>query len=139
MTLVNSAYAVRLRRIVGLSVLGVCAACGDKTPSAPAPASISIMPPEVNINRGTSLILSVVVKDAAGDVIDVAKPPALTFTSRKPAIVSVDETGRIEAISLGSAYVVADYKLGARTLEDSVSVTVAALLDRSPDHRAEGP
>lgn len=123
-----------MRRMVSLFVLAACAACGDKLPLAPPePASISITPAPINMNLGTWLGLTVLLNDAAGNVINIAKPPALSFASRDPSVVGVDSTGRINAIHTGFAYVVASFKAGSRTLVDSVGVAVAMPVNQSRD------
>lgn len=123
-----------MRRINVAVVLVACAACGEKLPlPPPVPASISIEPSAASVDVGGQLVLTVIVNDGTGTPVGIAKPPALTFTSRRPSVAAVDSTGRITAMSLGSTYIVATYKSQSRVLTDSAAVFVVMPVSRSPD------
>lgn len=117
-----------LRRYAGLLTVAAGAACGNRQDlvlPADVPVSISISPgPNIVINVGTWTPLAVVEKNGAGDVVAIASPGAVAFVSRKPSVATVDTTGRLAAIGVGSTYVVANFLAATGRLVDSVGVIV---------------
>jgi hypothetical protein len=104
-----------------------CAACGDLR-SAPPPqvVAISISPgPTIDINLGTTHPLAVLELNAAGQLVAIASPASVRFTSRDTTRVLVDMTGMLTAVGTGTSYVVAAWD-SPRTLVDSVRVDVAS-------------
>jgi hypothetical protein len=112
--------------VIGLIIAALCAACSSSTDVSRQPQSITVSAPggahQIALNLGTSLKLTAMAKDAAGDVIAGAGP--FSFTSRNSLIVTVDTAGVITSVGLGSTYVVMKLPSGARTLTDSVGVAV---------------
>lgn len=118
--------AARLFLVIG------CLACGD-VPLVPLPlVSISIVGDSTfNVNVGGQVRLVVVARDVTGNLI--ISPRKVTFASRNPSVASVDSTGLVTAVAAGPpTYVVATLAAGHDVLADSVSVTVAMLIDRVP-------
>ena len=104
-----------------------CATCGDLG-SAPPPqvVSISISPgPTIDINLGTTHPLAVLELNAAGQLVAIASPASVRFTSRDTTRVLVDMTGMLTAVGTGTTHVVAAWG-SPRTLVDSVRVDVAS-------------
>ena len=102
-----------------------CAACGDLG-SVPPPqvVSISISPgPTIDIKLGTTHPLAVLEMNAAGQLVAIASPASVRFTSRDTTRVLVDSTGMLTAVGTGATYVVAAWG-SPRTLVDSVRVVV---------------
>ena len=104
------------------------ASCGngpDLVLPTDLPESISISPgPSIVINLGTWTPLAVVEKNGASVVVAIASPDAVAFISRKTSVATVDTTGRLTAIGVGSTYVVASFLAATGRLVDSVSVIV---------------
>jgi hypothetical protein len=124
----------RPRRLARLLLLVGAVACGDKPvwSGAPEPASIAMSPSHgIALNVGIQASLGVVVRDAAGNLIPDITGRQLAFTSRNPSVATVDSTGRVTAVRVGSTYVVATLPTATRMLADSVSVTVLTTLDRA--------
>lgn len=114
--------------VAGLVTVAASASCGngpDLVLPTDLPESISISPgPSIVINLGTWTPLAVVEKNGAGVVVAIASPDAVAFISRKTSVATVDTTGRLTAIGVGSTYVVASFLAATGRLVDSVSVIV---------------
>lgn len=97
-------------------LLGAC----DDGPSGPdptLPASVQLSHSEVELPDGGSVQLTASVRNAGGDPIPGA---AVAWESNDDAVAAVDGTGRVEALSVGTARVTAS----AGAHEAAVEVTV---------------
>jgi hypothetical protein len=104
--------------IMGLALIAGCH--DDDGPTPPKQSgSIAISPRSLALTVGGSGSLTTTVKNSAGAVVPGA---AAIWVSRKPAIATVDNSGRVAALAVGTTTVVATYT----QLSDSVSVTVTA-------------
>jgi hypothetical protein len=104
--------------IMGLALIAGCH--DDDGPTPPKQSgSIAISPRSLALTVGGSGSLTTTVKNSAGAVVPGA---SATWLSRKPAIATVDNSGRVAALAVGTTTVVATYT----QLSDSVSVTVTA-------------
>ncbi|MDE2047192.1 MAG: Ig-like domain-containing protein [Betaproteobacteria bacterium] len=101
-------------KLTGLAVgsTNVTAAAGGVT-SAPVPvtvnavvtiASVTVSPTSLSLSVGANAALSAVVKDTGGNT--VASAP-VTWQSSNTAVATVDSTGRVTAVAVGSAQVTA--------------------------------
>jgi hypothetical protein len=119
-----------VRHAILFIVLVLACGCGSSTGLSLDPSSLSVSGPNgdsaLAIKVGTRVTLRVVVRDAAGEVVTPTRP--LNFESGNRAVATVDSTGVVSAISLGSTYIVVTLAVDSRTLEDSVAVDVAAPL-----------
>jgi hypothetical protein len=104
-----------------ITALALIVGChDDDDPTAPKQSgSIAISPRSLSLTVGGNGSLTTTVKNSAGAVVPGA---TATWVSRKPAIATVDNAGRVAALAVGTTTVVATYT----QLSDSVSVTVTA-------------
>lgn len=112
------ASAALAAAITGLALIVGCH--DDDDPTTPQQSgSIAISPRSLSLTVGGNGSLTTTVKNSAGAVVPGA---TATWASRKPAIATVDDSGRVAALAVGTTTVVATYS----QLSDSVSVTVTA-------------
>jgi hypothetical protein len=112
------AAAALAAAITGLALIVGCH--DDDDPTTPQQSgSIAISPRSLSLTVGGNGSLTTTVKNSAGAVVPGA---TATWVSRKPAIATVDNSGRVAALAVGTTTVVATYT----QLSDSVSVTVTA-------------
>ena len=86
-------------------------------------ASVRIAATPATLIEGESVLLAATVLDAHGNAVPGA---AVTWTSLTPAVVTVDETGLLQAVSAGTGSVVAQ----SRGKADTVTVTVSGDIAR---------
>jgi hypothetical protein len=116
----------RQPRVLFSLALVACLACSSSVDPATEPRSIEITTPggkAIAALVGVQFGLAVVVKNAAGVVIS-SGDDHLTFVSRNPAVASVNNTGLVSTVSLGSTYIVAALPLDGGTLQDSIVIVV---------------
>jgi uncharacterized protein YjdB len=89
---------------LGLSALVM--ACSDSTgPSGSAPvASVTIQATTTSLIVGSSLPLTVVLRDGAGNVL---ANRTITFTTSNESVASVDATGVVQALAEGEVTITA--------------------------------
>ena len=113
-------------KALGSAILLVCLACSSSVNPANAPRSISLTGPDggkgLSAGVGVEIGLAVTVKNAAGETIAPGGP--LRFASRDSTVVSVNQTGVISTVGLGTTYVVVALSTADGTLQDSVGVLV---------------
>lgn len=112
------ASAALAAAITGLAMIAGCHGDGPTTPKQSG--SIAISPRSLSLTIGGTGSLTTTVKDAAGAVVPGA---SATWVSRKPAIATVDNSGKVAAVAVGTTTVVATYN----KLSDSVTVSVTAV------------
>jgi hypothetical protein len=116
--------------LVRSMALFAAAGCGSSTESSrDTIASIDLFygnPPaqSVTLFKGGGVTLTVVARDAAGEIVPTDTP--FTLVSRNPQVVTIDAAGRVTPINAGSTYVVATLVSNGRTLSDSMDIGVAA-------------
>ena len=82
----------------------VLAACGSSNPASPAVFSVVITAPKQTIAIGEPVQLVTTARDANGVTIGGAK---ITYAASPAGIVSVNTTGRVIGVAVGSAQVTA--------------------------------
>ena len=82
----------------------VLAACGSSNPASPAVFSVVITAPKQTIAIGEPVQLVTTARDANGVTIGGAK---ITYAASPAGIVSVNTTGRVIGVAIGSAQVTA--------------------------------
>lgn len=103
------------RLIIGAGILGLTSCSSATEPPAG--------PPTLSIGRDTTLLVDeslasvVMAKDGRGRPIT---DPTLTWTSSAPGVASVDDSGRVTALTVGSAVLTAQMD----TLEARTTITV---------------
>ena len=99
------------------------AGCGDTTePPAPRPATVAITPSHAEIPAlGQAVHLTAEVRDQDGRVMTGA---ALTWSSNRAAVASVDASGLVTAVSNGAATITA----AAGAVSGTATVTVAQVV-----------
>ena len=107
-------------------------ACGDD-PSAPgAPPlganAVRLTPRVLDLKAGESQSLQVVVTDASGRPISA---PAVAWSSNRPTVATVDGSGTVTAVTVGSAQIIARTNAGSDTAD--VRVVPASPTDGSID------
>ena len=103
-----------MRRVsLGLTVFIM--ACSGPTAPPPPVASVSIQAVTTSVGVGSSLTLSVILRDAAGDVLTNR---TVAFTSSNASVLSVDATGLVRALAEGEATITAscEQKTGQLTM-----------------------
>jgi hypothetical protein len=91
-----------------------------------------VVTPELTVEKGKTLQLTVCAVSATGDVVIVA-PDSFTWESSDPAVASVDSTGKVTGVSGGTAQISASFNDGQ--VDKTVSVQV---IDRGVTGRWEG-
>jgi plastocyanin len=94
----------RVRTAVLLATTLVLAACGSSNPASPAVFSVVITAPKQTIAIGEPVQLVTTARDANGVTIGGAK---ITYAASPAGIVSVNTTGRVIGVAVGSAQVTA--------------------------------
>jgi hypothetical protein len=118
MAIAQRASAALPAAVMGLALIAGCH--DDDNPTTPKQSgSIAISPRSLSLTVGASGSLTTTVKNSAGAVVPGA---SAIWLSRKPAIATVDNSGRVAALAVGTTTVVATFS----QLSDSVSVTVTA-------------
>ena len=82
----------------------VLAACGSSNPASPAVVSVVITAPKQTIAIGEPVQLVTTARDANGVTIGGAK---ITYAASPAGVVSVNTTGRVIGVAVGSAQVTA--------------------------------
>jgi uncharacterized protein YjdB len=80
--------------------------------------SVSVNPPTLSLAQGQTGTLSATVTDATGSTVS---NPSVTWSSRNPAVASVDASGVVTAVGVGSTTI--DASSGGKTGSSSVTVT----------------
>jgi|GEM_PF-4304155 len=121
----------RSAALLGFFAVAACSGSGSPTTPPPSqPASVDVAADSVAVRQLASATLSATVRDAAGHPVAGA---AVTWSSARPEIVSVDAAGTLTTGRPGAAWVTAS--LGA--LRDSVRVRVRPVWTRmAVGHRA---
>lgn len=91
--------------------------------------SLLLMPRPVRLLPGTSFQLQVKILDDQGAIYPNFLPDQIVWRSNNPSIATIDETGKVTGVSLGSTSVTAS--IGAKGLSGLVPVDVL------PDFRPE--
>lgn len=94
----------RVRTAGLLATTLVLAACGSSNPASPAVFSVVITAPKQTIAIGEPVQLVTTARDANGVTIGGAK---ITYAASPAGIVSVNTTGRVIGVAIGSAQVTA--------------------------------
>ena len=94
----------RVRTAGLLATTLVLAACGSSNPASPAVFSVVITAPKQTIAIGEPVQLVTTARDANGVTIGGAK---ITYAASPAGIVSVNTTGRVIGVAVGSAQVTA--------------------------------
>ena len=94
----------RVKTAVLLATTLVLAACGSSNPASPAVFSVVITAPKQTIAIGEPVQLVTTARDANGVTIGGAK---ITYAASPAGIVSVNTTGRVIGVAVGSAQVTA--------------------------------
>ena len=121
------------RRILALVIL---VACGDGDGGTGAPPlgtnAIRITPSVVELTPGATRALRVVVTDETGRPVS---SPAVDWSSTSPAVATVNGTGTVTAVTVGSAQVIARTNVGSDTAEVRVvpGNPTGAFIDVYPD------
>ena len=121
---------------LGITVISVCtlafaAGCGGDSSGPPAVASVDVSAPPGSIIVGQTAQLTATPRDAAGNALTNR---TVTWATSSATIATVSITGRVTAVSVGSATISAtvDGKTGTRLVDvvpppvASVTVTAAA-------------
>jgi hypothetical protein len=95
---------------------------GTLTVTSPAPVSLTLSPPSVNLNPGQSTAFTLTAASANGTKTNASA--AAKWSSSNPAIASVSASGLVKAISKGRATIVTSF--GGLTASASVSVVAKA-------------
>jgi trimeric autotransporter adhesin len=96
-------------RRISLGLAALVMACSGPTgsgstgPSAPV-ASVTVQPVTTSLTVGTSLALTVILRDAAGTML---ANRTITFSSSNESVLSVDATGLVRALTEGEATITA--------------------------------
>jgi len=124
-----------LATAVGIAALAVTA-CGGDGGSGPVAATISLSPTEPTLNVGETITLVGTPVDANQRVVTVAGQ--MTWTSSAPAVATVDNTGKVTAVSAGTS----DVRAAIGSVSGSTRVTVlrppVARVDVAPTSVAFG-
>jgi uncharacterized protein YjdB len=107
---------------------GISASATVTVTSVPV-ASVQVSPATVSLQQGGSSQLTVVVKDAAGNVL-TGRP--IIWASSNDAIAVVSSTGRVTAVSAGSAVITATSETVAGTSSVTVSNVPVASVTITP-------
>ena len=94
-----------MRRALGTVMLIFGLACSDPgtvTPD-PVPASVTVALAQSTVDQGTHITATAVVRDADGEVMT----SEVEWSSSKPSIATIDQSGKITAVLIGSTVIVA--------------------------------
>lgn len=108
------------------SVQGVTASASLEVTGALVNPTIAVSPADVPLEVGQRATLTAAVGN-------VATPSAVDWVSRNPAIASITPSGlttAVDALTVGTTYIVASYTAGGTTVRDSARVRVSAVPSR---------
>lgn len=95
-----------MRRLLATAILAVVAACGDAgtgTPAPPATASVTVTLGQPTVERGGQTTATATARDGGGHAISAE----VTWSSSNPAIATIDASGKITAVLIGSSVITA--------------------------------
>ena len=118
---------MRISRLPSALALAVVASCGgsDATTPARVVARVTVTGTSTTLNLGQTTTLVAAAFDGSG--APFLNPGATTWSSRLPAVASVDQTGRVLAAGVGSATITASIAgvQGSYTLTVSPAAVVS--------------
>jgi adhesin/invasin len=121
---------MRTARFLSLALaVGALAACGPDTDIGPGEVSLAVSPPTLTLvltDPGTRLVA--VATDSRGITFVVANA---MWSSDGPGVATVDASGLVQAVGVGSATITA--RAGAKQATASVTVTPAPVIATSVD------
>jgi hypothetical protein len=123
----RGAHGMRLFPLLLAGALG-CGGDGGTDPDpkpqpTPVATSLEVFPDNASIPDGESRLLSSILKDQTGQVMQIPAGSALEWTSADAAVATVDASGSVLAQRPGAVWV----RLRLGTLADSARVTVTAV------------
>jgi trimeric autotransporter adhesin len=72
------------------------------------PASVTVTPNPGSVKVGAGLQLTVVVKDAAGNILTITKQSLISFQSNAGGIATVSQFGLVNGVAVGTAVITAN-------------------------------
>lgn len=110
------------RRTIPCALALGAAACQGTEPFVPVPTAIDVLPGTVSFGAiGSARTLSAVVLDQRGDTI---RSPSVVWSTGNGTVASIDATGHVSAVGVGTTKVYASAQGSAAALKDSVAVSV---------------
>ncbi|HMA45439.1 MAG TPA: leishmanolysin-related zinc metalloendopeptidase [Gemmatimonadales bacterium] len=114
-----------LRRTIPFALALGAFACSGTEPFVPVPTAIHVLPGTVSFGAiGGARALTAVVLDQRGDTI---RSPSVQWSVGAGSVASVDQTGHVSAVGLGTTKVFASAQGSATPIKDSVTVSVAQI------------
>jgi|DewCreStandDraft_2_1066082.scaffolds.fasta_scaffold00075_117 hypothetical protein len=105
------------RALVVAGAMVALVGCGDKSPTGPTVASLSVTPTDLVLEVGETVRLNVTAKDAGGNPVAAGD---VRWASSNPAVAQVDAQGNVTGVAPGTATITAE----TRGLTAQVPVTV---------------
>jgi Big-like domain-containing protein/leishmanolysin len=111
-----------VRRTIPFALALGAFACKGTEPFVPVPMAIDVLPGTVSFGAiGGARALTAVVLDQRGDTI---RSPSVAWSVGNGTVASVDQTGRVSAVGLGTTKVFASAQGSSTPIKDSVTVSV---------------